>query len=50
MAKKQSTKQRSGFVTVRLKVEVRDKLKEIGWKDESYSDVVARLIEAAEKK
>jgi predicted CopG family antitoxin len=42
--------QREGYVTVRLKKDVHAKLLEIGWKDETFSDIIARLIEAAEKK
>ena len=48
--KQSATGQKPGFVTVRLTTEVHAKLKEIGWKDETFSDIIARLIAAAEQK
>ena len=48
--KKRGEGKRPGYVNVRLTEEVHAKLKVIGWKDETFSDIIARLIEAAEKK
>lgn len=35
--------------TVRISVELRDKLKKLGVKGETYEDVIQRLVEIAEK-
>lgn len=35
--------------TVRISVELRDKLKKLGVKGETYEDVIQRLVETAQK-
>jgi SOS response regulatory protein OraA/RecX len=37
------------ITTVRISIELRDKLKKLGVKGETYEDVIQRLIEIAEK-
>lgn len=37
------------ITTVRISTELRDKLKKLGVKGETYEDVIQRLVEMAEK-
>jgi SOS response regulatory protein OraA/RecX len=38
-----------GMTTVRISTELRDKLKRLGVKGETYEDVIHRLVEIAER-
>ena len=46
---KRTTAQGEEYVTVRLTKEVHEKLRRAGRKDETFSDIIRRLIEAADK-
>jgi SOS response regulatory protein OraA/RecX len=40
---------RGSVTTVRISTELRDKLKKLGVKGETYEDVIQRLVEIAQK-